>query len=353
MTTAGNGGSKTEYEALNSRSTLTESYEFIPVVLTDCHCGVSFSDIRFYRRAIRDADPDIVHIRGAGMESFNAVVGAKLSGRGKILVTVHGMFSDLVYYSPIKRWICRHIMEPMIFGLADGISCVCETASRRDMFRKYGKKMLPYVYNRMPVFPDCSEEEKRALRAELALPVDGQIGVYVGRITKEKGLSYLVAALRQLDEDWPAGFCLLIVGDGNHLPEMKAACATLQHREQIVFVGQQDKVQKYLQASDFFISPSLHENLSISILEACAAKLPCLVTNVGGNSEIVENGKTGLMIEPYSAKAIADGIKKMCCISTYGTLKKNICETDYRKFSDEQVDKQLESVYAYLLKARG
>lgn len=348
VTTAGNDGLKTEYEALKSRSTLTESYEFIPVVLTDCHCGVSFSDIRFYRRAIRNADPDIVHIRGAGMESFNAVVGAKLSGRGKILVTVHGMFSDLVYYSPIKRWICRHIIEPMIFGLADGISCVCETASRRDMFRKYGKKMLPCVYNRMPVFPDCSEEEKSALRAELTLPGNGQIGVYVGRVTKEKGLSYLVDALKQLDVNWPTEFCLLIVGDGDYLLEMKAECATLQHREQIVFVGQQDKVRKYLQASDFFISPSLHENLSISILEACTAKLPCLVTDVGGNGEIIEDEKNGLLISPYSAGSIAEGIKKLCDVAVRDSMQKSICRFDYSKFDDTHVDEQLKSVYYHL-----
>ena len=109
VTAASNGGLKTEYEALSSRKALSDYYEFVPVVLNNCHCGISLSDIRFYRNAIREADPDIVHIRGAGMESLNAVLGAKLSGRGKVLVTVHGMFSDLVYYSPIKRWICRHV----------------------------------------------------------------------------------------------------------------------------------------------------------------------------------------------------------------------------------------------------
>ena len=115
--TASDGGLKTEYEALSSRKALSDYYEFVPVVLNNCHCGISLSDIRFYRNAIREADPDIVHIRGAGMESLNAVLGAKLSGRGKVLVTVHGMFSDLVYYSPIKRWICRHVVEPIIFWL--------------------------------------------------------------------------------------------------------------------------------------------------------------------------------------------------------------------------------------------
>lgn len=89
--TASDGGLKTEYEALSSRKALSDYYEFVPVVLNNCHCGISLSDIRFYRNAIREADPDIVHIRGAGMESLNAVLGAKLSGRGKVLVTVHGL----------------------------------------------------------------------------------------------------------------------------------------------------------------------------------------------------------------------------------------------------------------------
>lgn len=348
--TAGKGGLKTEYDALSNRKILRENYEFITVVLNDCHCGISLTDISFYRREIRRAEPDIIHIRGAGVESLNAVIGAKLSNKGKILVTVHGMFSDLVYYSPIKRWICRHIIEPLIFGLADGISCVCEKASQRSIFKRHKKKMLPFVYNRMPKYPECSEEEKHALRKELNLPENARIGIYVGRVTKEKGLSYLVDALKQLDASWPPELCLLVVGDGDYLREMQAECAALQHAHRVLLVGQQDLVQKYLNASDFFVSPSLHENLSISILEACAAKLPCLVSDVGGNGEIIENGMNGFMIEPYSAKAIADGIRKMCCISTYDILEKNIRKTDYRKFSDEQVDKQLESVYAYLLK---
>lgn len=350
VTAASNGGLKTEYEALSSRKTLSDNYEFIPVVLNNCHCGVSLSDICFYRRAICKAAPDIIHIRGAGMESLNAVIGAKLSGQGKILVTVHGMFSDLVYYSPIKRWICRHIIEPMIFGLSDGISCVYEKASQRNVFRQYQKKMLPFVYNRMPKYSDCSAEEKCALRTELNLPCNARIGVYVGRVTKEKGLSYLVDALKQLDASWPSELCLMIVGNGDYLQKMQAECATLQHAEQVIFVGQQEQVQKYLNVSDFFLSPSLHENLSISILEACAAKLPCLVTDVGGNSEIIENGKNGLLIPPYSAEAITKGIRKICCFPVGDTMKKNICKIDYQKFSDKHVDEQLKSVYSSLLK---
>ena len=265
-------------------------------------------------------------------------------------MTVHGMFSDLVYYSPIKRWVCRYLVEPMIFGLSDGISCVYEQASQRDVFRRYKKKMLPFVYNRMPKHPDCSAEEKHALRKELNLPENARIGIYVGRVTKEKGLSYLVDALKQLDASWPPELCLLVVGDGDYLQEMQAECAALQHAHRVLFVGQQDLVQKYLNASDFFVSPSLHENLSISILEACAAKLPCLVTDVGGNCEIIENGKNGLVIAPASAAAIADGLRRMCNDEYRNEMLRCAEQVDYGKFSDEQVDRQLKQVYDQLLR---
>ena len=343
------GGLKSEYEALKERSSLSYKYEFVPVVLNNCHCGISLSDIRFYYKSFKKASPDIIHIRGAGMESLNAVLGAKLSGCGKILVTVHGMFSDLVYYSSIKRWICKHIVEPAIFGLSDGISCVYERASLRDVFQKYQKKMLPFVYNRMPQYPDCSEEEKCALRTFLNLPKNARVGIYVGRVTKEKGLSYLVDALKRLDSSWPTELWLLIVGTGDYLREMQSECATLQHAKQVVFVGQQEQIQKYLNISDFFLSPSLHENLSISILEACAAKLPCLVTDVGGNGEIIESEKNGLMIAAFSTKALASGLRRMSDDNYRTEIKQRARQVDYSKFSDEHIDWQLQQVYDRLL----
>lgn len=340
-----NGGLKTEYEALNSRTKLTDSYEFIPVVLDTPHGGISLTDIYKWRKMFRSVDADIVHIRGAGVESLNAVIGAKLARRGKILVTVHGMFSDLVYYSSIKRWICRHMIEPMIFSLSDGISCVYEKAADRDVFSKFKDKMLPYVYNRMPNYLTITPPEKLTLRQKLGLPTDRPLCVYVGRVTREKGLSYLTKAMQKV----MSNFCLLIVGDGDYLVEMKNECAD---DDRVIFVGQQTNVRDYLLSADFFISPSLHENLSISILEACAAGLPCIVTDVGGNPEIVENGKNGILIPRCSVDAIANAVTTMCDKNERIAFSESAKSVDYSKYSDENVDKQLRSVYLAMLELK-
>ena len=150
------GGLETEFRALCGRETLTSEFDLIPVVLENAHPGISPADIRFYRRAFRAAEPDIIHIRGAGIESLNAVIAARQAGHACVLVTVHGMFSDMVYYNPLKRRICRSVAEPLIFSMADGISCVSERAAARKAFDRYRRRMLPCIYNRMPVYPPAS-----------------------------------------------------------------------------------------------------------------------------------------------------------------------------------------------------
>ncbi len=338
---SGSGGVSAEYRALQ-KSSLTEKYDFEPMILMDFHNGVNIKDIRFYYKKIREANPDIVHIRGAAPDGLNAVIATKLARQGKSLVTVHGMYSDLVYINPLKRWISKHIIEPLIFGLADGISCVCKTADKRKVFDKYRHKMLPVVYNRMP---DYSQYDSRMIREnvrkELQLSEDTIVGVYVGRVTKEKGMEYLKEALEILDRQGPKNFMMLIVGDGQYLPELTSACERLVHKNKVKCLGNQTDIYRFLFASDFFVLPSLHENHSISLLEATAAGLPIVATDVGGNREIVKNN--GELIEPKNVELLLQAMKKK--ISEHDRVKTFIGE-----FSSDTVDKQLDEVYLTLLK---
>ena len=344
------GGLRSEFLALTESTNLNNQYEFIPMILKDYHHGINLHDIRFYYKKVKEANPDIVHIRGAGVESLNAVIGAKLAASGKILVTVHGMYSDLVFYNVIKKWICRHIIEKVIFSLSDGISCVCKTTSERTCFNKYKDKMLPFVYNRIPQYTQMGLAERKECRQLYDIPLSAKLGIYVGRITKEKGLSYLTEALKKLDNEWPEKLYFLVVGDGDYLCEMENACKLLRHSKNIIFLGEQIDVRQYLLISDFFVLPSLHENLSIAILEACAARLPCLVTKVGGNVEIIDHNVTGIVISPASSIDLCVGILDMCNDKVYKELKENIGNYDFSVFSDYNVDRQLDRVYKNLLK---
>lgn len=339
---SGSGGVSAEYRALQNSGLINE-YDFVPMVLLKPGKGINFKDIKFYYKTIKAEKPDIVHIRGAAPDGLNAVIAAKLAGKCKILVTVHGMYSDLVYISRAKKWISKNIIERLTFCLSDGISCVCKNANDRRVFDKYRFKMLPYVYNRMPDYSVLNSAGlRRKTRQELKIDENTVVGIYVGRVTREKGMTFLKTAIEGLKCD----FKMLIVGDGEYLSEFKGTKS-----ENVIFLGNQTDVFRYLFAADFFVSPSLHENHSIALLEAAAASLPIIATNVGGNSEIVKDGTNGLLIEAGNSDLLAEAINKIALNKGLreSLSQKADCEV-YSSFKSENIDKQLNSVYKQIFK---
>ena len=345
----GIGGVSAEFNGLSNSKLSERGYQFVPVVLDNCHKGINLFDIRFYEKRFREIRPDIIHIRGAAPDGLNAAIAAKLYGKAKILVTVHGMYSDLVFISRIKRFISKNIIERSIFQLSDGISCVCKSASERPYFKKWRSKMLPFVYNRMPVIAKTGKTRSQ-LRAELGLPEHSVIGVYVGRITREKGMDVLTDTFCLMSEKWPKELHFLIVGDGDYRKQMQDRVSELAVSSHVLFTGAKENVSPFLLASDFFVMPSLHENHSIALLEAVSATLPCVVTDVGGNSEIVSNLKTGLLVERSNASQLAIAIEKMAGDNRLRTtLKMNIENSDYSVFSNNAIDDRLDCVYKEIL----
>ena len=344
---SGSGGVSAEFRTLKE-SKLSEKYEFIPMILTDFHAGLNIKDMKFYYKFIIKEKPDIVHIRGAAIDGLNAVIAAKLAGNCKILVTVHGMYSDLVYISKLKRWISKNIIERLIFLLSNGISCVCKNASDRPYFDKYRKKMLPYVYNRIPNYNlKLQNQYREEIREKYDISQDEIIALYVGRMTREKGLETVERCFERMKNGWPNNLTFLFVGDGDYYKMMKDKCASFSTK--ILFVGDQRDVEKYYAAADFFIQPSLHENHSISLLEACAAKLPAIATNCGGNTEIISSEKTGVIIPVNDDDALSCAIYRMVDFEERAKFKHNLEKYDFSMFSNDSSDRSLDCVYEALM----
>lgn len=341
------GGVSSEFRALE-QSELSDSYEFIPLILHKGRRGINYHDISFYYKGIKEAKPDIVHIRGAGVDGLNAEIAAKLYGNTKILLCVHGMYSDFVYYNALKKWISKNIIEPICFKLADGISCVYKRCGERDNFRKFKDKIVPFVYNRIPEYSyDKYANTRVAIREQIGIKKDDVVGVFCGRISKEKGLSFLANALVSIKDIIATDHMhFLIVGEGDFLDEFRSMICDYSDIEKYVhFLGVKDDVQPILAASDYFLLPSLHENHSIALLEAMAMKLPAIVTDVGGNGETVKNGRFGIIIPPYDSLALAEAIIKMGNNEFRIELQEAIKSYSFSEFGNKAVDAQLDAAY--------
>src|SRR5262249_2382824 len=130
-----------------------------------------------------------------------------------------------------------------------------------------------------------SQENRRALRNSLSLNTNRPVIVSVGRLAREKGYSYLQAALALIpDHQRPL---TLIVGDGPERNELELRAKAMRLDRDIRFLGMRRDVPSILAASDMFVLASLWEGLPLALLEAMAAGLPAVVTAVGGNPEVV------------------------------------------------------------------
>jgi glycosyltransferase involved in cell wall biosynthesis len=142
-----------------------------------------------------------------------------------------------------------------------------------------------------------------ALRQRLGLPPARPVAVYVGRLTRTKGLLTLLEAWERV----PAPAELVVVGAGDLEPELRARA---DHRlpGRVRFAGVRHDVHEYLQAADAWTLPSFGEGLPMSLLEAMATGLPVVTTPVGGIVDVVRAGDNGLLVEPGQAAALASAL---------------------------------------------
>jgi glycosyltransferase involved in cell wall biosynthesis len=136
---------------------------------------------------------------------------------------------------------------------------------------------------------------------------NGLTAVYVGRLVPGKGLSYLLQAWAQVVTRYPSA-TLLLVGDGPLRRELEEQAESLNVQSRVRFLGARQDVHLILQEADLAISPSLSEGLSNSILEAMASGLPVVATRIPGTAELIEDGRTGILVQPADSEDLARGI---------------------------------------------
>jgi glycosyltransferase involved in cell wall biosynthesis len=154
-------------------------------------------------------------------------------------------------------------------------------------------------------------ESRSAARARLRLPKSGVCIATVCRLHRDKGVGHLISAFERLCSSAGDAW-ILIVGDGPAKEELEAQAERLGVRPRVFFVGPQPHadVRNWLQAADVFVLPSRKEGLPNSILEAMAAGLPVVATDVGGIGEAVTRSCGRLV--PYSdVPALAEALRRL------------------------------------------
>jgi glycosyltransferase involved in cell wall biosynthesis len=165
------------------------------------------------------------------------------------------------------------------------------------------------IYNGIDLWPFKNLPQKQELRKNLNLSPDALIFIIVANLIPYKGHIDLLNAFGAVHAQLPKSWKLLCVGrDAGILSNLKSQAQALGIADHVDFLGNRLDTPQLLAAADIGILCSHEEGFSNAILEAMAAGLPMVVTNVGGNAEAVEDMHTGLVVLPKNPESLADGL---------------------------------------------
>ncbi len=223
----------------------------------------------------------------------------------------------------IKRRV--RIVYPLfkkIFERADAVQTISRYLS--DFAVDMGFGGTPYVIPNgvaIEYFSHRSSEvERSTLRHNLGFAENSIVMVSASRLVKKNGLKDVIDALMYLPEQ----YTFLVIGSGELEKSLKLQVISLILEDRVRFTGYvpHSQLPKYFHASDVFIRPSLSEGLGSAFLEAMAAGLPVVATEVGGIPDFLKDGETGLFCKVEDPESIARTVKLL----ENPVLKKSVIE---------------------------
>jgi glycosyltransferase involved in cell wall biosynthesis len=164
---------------------------------------------------------------------------------------------------------------------------------------------VDYSHFTEPITP----EKRKEIRHKFGFADRDTVLVTTSRLTHKNAVDDIISALSFLDKSCK----LVILGSGENLAELQEQTIRLKLTERVVFGGFVDHAElpAHLKSSEIFIRPSRTEGLGNSFLEAMAAGIPVIATGVGGISDFLHDGETGLVCEANNPKSIALKVEKL------------------------------------------
>lgn len=281
-------------------------------------------------RFIRREKFDLVHTHLIHAD-IHGVLAARLAGVPIIMSTKHGW--DI--YPRIKKrelWLLRFVSRYLdhVVTISDALDPICKK------YERIPEGKMTTIYYSLPP-------------AESFSPVSSDHFLFLGRLMVEKGCRELLKAFRQVLEEFPNAK-LKLAGDGPLRREMEGWVEQNGLGEAIKILGYQKDIDSLIDQSAVVVLPSYGEGFGLVLLEAMAHQRPVIATNVSAIPEVVQHGKTGLLVPPKNVHSLVEAMKTFL---RDPDLEKKLGQAGYERlkkhFSPEQMVSKTEALYDRLL----
>ncbi len=258
-------------------------------------------------RVARDYELELIHAHQYTPFFYAALAGMRPGSRFKLILTEHGRhYPDLV--SRRRRWVNRWLLDRRADAVTGCSDFSIDGLARVDGFSGDRIELIP---NGVDLARYESSGDRAELRAELGLPTDRILIACVARFHPVKDHATLLRAFAAVAAE-REDVDLLLVGAGPLRGDLERLTSELRIGSRVTFLGIRDDVARLMRAADIFCMTSLSEAASLTILEAMAAGLPVVVTDVGGNPELVRDGVEGRLAPRGNDRAIAMALLDLC-----------------------------------------
>ncbi len=258
-------------------------------------------DVRGFRRflrLLRERGIDVVHAEDQYSTLF-ASAAYRLTGLPWVSTRHNVMEERPDLRSRVRAGMC-------LFALKGSTRCITVSDAIQGALSE--KRVLPAdrmitIYNGIELEKFAVSQDRETIRHQLGWPLQDAIVVIVAVIREDKGHDLLFKAAQRILDLVP-NLHIKVVGDGPFSGVRQQQAAALGDR--VEFMGQRSDVPLLLSAADLLVMPSRNEGLPTVLIEAGAAGLPVVATDVGGTREIVEDEVTGFVVPPEAVTALSE-----------------------------------------------
>jgi len=248
------------------------------------------------RSIINQNDIHIVHAHQ--YTPFTYGFFATLGSKTKLIFTEHGRFY------PDSSTLKRRIINRLLFPFVDKVTAISEATKQAMVkFEQIKAKKIQVIYNGIHAVPIPENIELQLLRQSIGLDEEHFIFGTIARFDPIKNQTLMIKAFAKVLEKHPH-VRLVMVGDGEERARLEALVNELNLEGSVIFTGYQTMTNQYVYLFDVFLLTSLSEGTSMTLLEAMSAGKPCIVSNAGGNPEIVSHNLTGLVFANENEKEL-------------------------------------------------